>query len=159
MSRRGRKIGFGAVAILLGAISFWLPIDMIELRARNEPGMIVGIAAPFLTELIAYLLVARVWKKESPSLALCMCLGLYVLGPAFAEIGYGVIGGGFVKLGGWWHIAKFVALFSVPPLGLEVAGPQAIPMLLSTATMFWFYFKLERKHLPNPKLAAGTGAL
>lgn len=156
---REQKILFGVVFVLMGAISFWLPVDLIELWTRNEPGAIVGVAAPFGTELIAYILTARAWKQRSPSLALCMCLGFYVLGPTLAEIGYGAIGGGFAKLGSWAQVTKFLALFSVPPLGLEVAGLQAIPMLLSTVAMFFMYFKVERRHFPKSKFVAGSSAV
>lgn len=142
--------------MLLGAGSFWLPVVFIEVSTRRELGVLVGLVVPFASELAIYLLAMRVWKQGWPPLALYMCLGFYVLGPTLAAIGYSALGGGFAKPGGWAQSAKFLALFSIPPLGLEFAGPQAIPMLLSTIVMVWMYFKIEKGRSGESRDAAPT---
>jgi len=151
------RLRLAVTAVLLGGVSFWLPLTIAEWVTKRELGFAVGLILPFVTQVAVYFVVARRWKPGAPSLALFMCLGVYVLGPLFMEIGYTALQGGFAEYRGW-HDMLFLLLLSVPPLALEYAGPQAIPMILSSAVMLLSYFRFERRRVPHSSNSKGAGA-
>jgi len=138
-----QDLRLAVAAVLLGGISFWLPVTIVEWVTKRELSVAVGLILHFVTELGVYFLVARRWKRTAPSLALYMCLGLYVLGPLLMEIGYTALQGGFTKFQGW-HDIQYLILLSIPPMALWFAGLQATPMILSSAVLLWRYFRFER---------------
>jgi len=113
----------------------------------REPNLVVVTVLPVVVQLGVYHLLAsrREWRIRS--LALYMCIGLYVVGPLFIMIGATALHGGFSKPLSFLDVGHLV-LFSVfPPLTLMMVTSDVtgIGFILSTVILLYLYFRIDRK--------------
>jgi hypothetical protein len=130
---------------LLGGISFWLPITLVEILKRGEIGPILGTALPLATQLGSYAFFARRGLGR-PHLAVPMLAGLYVLGPLFIEIDATTRHAGFSQFHGWRDVGYLFLCSIFPPATLMLATYQMTLMgvILSSAAMLVLHFRYEK---------------
>ncbi len=132
---------------ILGGISFWLPVTLIELMTKSELSIVVGSLLPPTTLLLCYFFARRNHVYAGRSISLWMLLGVYVLGPSFMMIGAGPRHVGSPQLRGWSDV-KLLLICSLIPIitvGMSFYDGTVFGLLSATVLMLIIHFTSERK--------------
>ena len=142
------RIKHRAVIALLGAVSFWGPITLIELLAGADFfSLELSSVLPLTTLFLSYFRSRQHYEHTVTSVSVWMLLGVYVLGPLFMAIAATPYEGGFSQFHGWNQV-KFLLLAMVfPPLTLVLSGYHGtiFGLLATTFVVCFVRLTLERK--------------
>ena len=126
-----------AIHAVIGSVVFWLPNTILHtLRGPDASFLHWRLLASLQTFATLATLIA-IWvlrdRDTNPRrVALCMLLGIWVLGPLWLSINATLTGGGFAREQGWLGVVVAVFLFPVMTPLLSVYDGSILSVLIST---------------------------
>lgn len=134
--------------MLAGAVAFWMPDILLQLRGFGADGrhiLLLTVLLPWiLFSIYRVLLSIRGREMFGPSIAIYMLLGVWMLGSSAMVVGAFLTDGSLPHPGEAVSINALTGLLPSTTYNLSVFDGSLFALLLSTVLMILLHLKYER---------------
>lgn len=143
------------LAMISGAV-FWLPSTILHMLRGSDFAFVHWTLLLYIQTFATLATLLAVWflyrtartdrkAKSVRRIALCMLLGIWVLGPFFLSVNATFSGGGFARKGGWLGVILATLFFPVMTPLLSVYDGSILNLSIDTLLLALATFRFSAK--------------